>query len=86
MRKTTKETITIERYKHSFYCDECGKHLGTSEENDEAWYRVFGDFRASFYIDTSSRCSIKKHLCDECREKFVAKIISTLVSIGFEEE
>lgn len=44
MNKTRKQIVEVERFSHDFYCDECEKYLGRSEEYDDGFYKVIGEF------------------------------------------
>ena len=77
-----KETIKkVKQYEHSFYCDDCGKYLGTSQEYDDGWYEEFGEFELKFHIDGWYR--INKCLCDDCRKKFIENLKVALKNLGF---
>lgn len=71
-------------YKHSFYCDKCGKHLGTTEEQDDGWYDECGEFELRIYLN--GWYVLKKHLCDSCIDDFVDEAKTTLINMGFEKE
>ena len=77
-------TIEVERVLHSFYCDECNKHLGTSEEYDDGWYQDFGQFKLNCYID--GWYSVKKCLCENCKPKFIDDFKTILKNVGFTRE
>ena len=68
-------------YEHSFYCDECGKHLGTSKVYDDGWYESFGELELSFYIDGWYR--LKTHLCSDCADVFLSNLKYRLDDMGF---
>lgn len=82
-RLESKETTT---YYHTFYCDECGKELGTSEEYDDGYYDEYGSFELSFNLEDDGWYRVKKCLCEECKEKYLANLIDTLKKYGFEKE
>ena len=71
-------------YEHSFYCDECHKYLGTSQEYDDGWYKDIGDFELKIYIDGWYR--IKKCLCDDCRKHLVTELNIRLINMGFKKD
>ena len=90
MEKTTKVSKTVVREEHSFYCDDCGKHLGTSQEYEDGYYQTFGEFEQSFCLKHSNMWNgksewfeLKKCLCDECKEKTLLRIKSALLDLGF---
>ena len=86
MEKITTKQVIEERREHSFYCDDCGIHLGTSIEDDECYYNSFGGFELSTYINNDGWYRVKKCLCDDCRTKFLNNFISNLISMGFKKE
>lgn len=72
------EEIPATKTMHSIYCDDCGKYIATSEEFDDGY----------FYNPAEFSCKIlsyryEKELCDECKEKFYAKLENALLKIGF---
>jgi hypothetical protein len=83
MEKETRTTYQKELIEHSFYCDECERHLGTSKEFDDGWYQTFGEFQLRFKVD--GWYYINKHLCEHCRNNIISKIKSALKDIGFKE-
>ena len=84
MEKAKEIIREIKTYEHSFYCDECNKYLGTSQEYDDGWYEDIGEFELKFYID--SWYCINKCLCDDCRKSFIENLKVTLKNIGFEKD
>jgi hypothetical protein len=84
MEKTIKEIVQVERASHEFYCDECNKYLGTSEEYEDGWYQELGKFEQKIYIDKWYR--FKKCLCDNCQKSFIENLKVVLKNIGFEKD
>ena len=84
MEKTIKEMVQVEKARHEFYCDECNKYLGTSEEYDDGWYKDIGQFELKIYID--GWYYVDKCLCDDCKKSFIENLKVTLKNIGFEKE
>ena len=80
----TVSTKTIEVRVHSFYCDECGKYLGTSEEFDDGYFASFGDLLIDIYV--GNRYILKKCLCEDCTNKLREKIKLSLIELGFKED
>lgn len=72
--KTTKKM-------YEYYCDNCGKLIGTSLEYDDGWVEPLGEFVQKVYI--GSWYELKKCLCDACARKEKEKIITTIQSLGF---
>ena len=83
MHKVNSTTQMVEVVTHEFYCDGCGKHLGTSEEYDDGWYKVIGEFQLAIHMD--GWWHLEKHLCDNCQEKFLNNLKTTLENIGFKK-
>lgn len=83
MHKVNCTTQTVEVVTHEFYCDDCGKHLGTSEEYDDGWYDEIGMFQLVIPVD--GRLHLEKYLCDNCREKFLNDFKATLENMGFKK-
>lgn len=81
MEKETRTTYQKELIEHSFYCDECGKYLGTSKEYDDGWYKKFGEFELRVYVNDWYH--INKCLCENCENKFVSKVRAALKDMGF---
>lgn len=83
MEKLETKIYTKEETIHHFYCDDCNKYLGKTEEYDDGYYSKLGEFKVSFRI-TGNPLTIKKYLCDECKKKFLEKIENSLKELGFE--
>ena len=84
MEKLEVDTRTTEDVIHHFYCDSCNKYLGKTVEYDDGWYPELGEFELSFYI-SDDWYGINKCFCDECREKFLNKMVFTLTELGFKK-
>ena len=84
MEKTKEIIKEIKIYEHHFYCDECNKYLGVSQEYEDGWYENIGEFDLKFHIDKWYR--INKCLCNDCRNKFIENLKTTLKSMGFEKD
>ena len=85
MVKTTHESKTVTITYHDFYCDDCNKHLGKVEEYDDGYYQELGDFEMKFFV-SRSWYRLRKNLCDDCKDKLVSKICTTLEEVGFEKD
>ena len=68
---------------HDFYCDYCNKHLGQTVECHDGYYPKLGRMETSFNTN-NNRFTFDKNLCDECKEKFWAKLKESLIQLGFE--
>ena len=84
MEKTMDTEQFILRTHHMFYCDECGKYLGESQEYDDGWYDSIGEFETSYYLNGWYR--MQKCLCDNCKKEIISKITSALQDLGFIKE
>lgn len=70
------EVVTV----HEFYCDDCGKFLGSSMELDDGYYAEIGA-KSWKYGDLK----LKGHYCDKCMVKIGERIEETLRGFGFKE-
>lgn len=68
---------------YEYYCDNCGKLIGTSLEYDDGWVEPLGEFVQEVNIDGWYK--LEKCLCDECARKETERIIKTLKCLGFKE-
>lgn len=84
MEKTREVIKSLKNIEHSFYCDECGKHLGTVTECDDGWYQELGELELKIYIDGWYR--LKKCLCDDCRYRILENLKTDLCVMGFKKE
>ena len=85
MEKLETRPCTREETTHHFYCDDCNKYLGKTEEYDDGYYPELGEFELKFYLP-SGWYKVNKCLCDECRQKFLQKVEKTLVELSFEKQ
>lgn len=91
-----KEKKEIIKTTHEFYCDNCGKFLGSSEEWEDGYYEKFGSFENKLDIynsrvhnkkyKESGWYTYKKILCDKCQEEFVSKLAKTLLELGYKKD
>ena len=75
---------TIEKI-HQFYCDECGKYLGESEEYSDGYYEEIESFELKFYLP-DGWYEKKNILCAECSKNFLDSIRKTFIEKGFCKE
>ena len=77
----------VERTKieHEFYCDECGKFIGTSEEYDDGYYAKIGEAKWHYNGDKGWLAK-RGNYCAECRAKIGASIDDALLKLGFVRE
>lgn len=85
MDKIETQTKTIEQRYHNFYCDVCGKYLGTSAECEDGWYQTLGGFGLKWHTPAGWYYT-EKCLCDECREKYLSEVYAGLEQLGFKKE
>lgn len=79
-------TQVVEVIEHEFYCDDCGKCIGRSEEYDDGYYERFGELAFHFNLKDIGWYSIEKCLCDDCKEKYIDELKETLQKIGFTKD
>lgn len=81
--KKKKKTVNV----IEFYCDDCGKFLGQSEEYDDGYIPEIGEYKEEFYLhEFNGWYRINKTLCDECKDKLLAKIDAELRNLGFKPD
>lgn len=85
MEKVEIKIKQTEDHTHHFYCDNCGVRIGSSREYDDGWYQTLGDLELEFYVPTGWY-SVKKCLCDQCEEKYLSEVYTTLEQLGFKKE
>lgn len=85
MERLETRTCTREETTHHFYCDNCNKYLGKTEEYDDGLYPELGEFELKFYLPSGWH-EVNKCFCDECREKFLKKVENTLIDLGFKKQ
>ena len=85
MEKIETTIQEIENYKHHFYCDECNKYLGTTEEYDDCYYDELGELELKFYLP-DGWYKVKKCFCEECKEKYLSRFQIILNELGFEKD
>ena len=73
--KEIEKTDTITN--HTFYCDDCGKYLLTSQEYDDGYYEEPRTFNIQ-------HVKLKGHYCDECGLKRVNDVIAYARSKNFD--
>lgn len=71
--------------KHNFYCDGCGKYLGSSEELDDCYYDEPGKFNLELCVD-SKWYKLNRCFCEKCKSDYLQKIINSLYNLGFERK
>lgn len=87
MEKEHKHEITVTKTTHEFFCDECGKSLGISEEYSDGYWHSIGKVGPinchlsdlGFMITYPAH-----HYCHDCRKKVRNRMIKQLKDIGFE--
>ena len=85
MEKIETTIQEIENYKHHFYCDECNKYLGTTEEYDDGYYDELGELELKFYL-LDGWYKVKKCFCEECKKKYLSRFQIILNELGFEKD
>ena len=82
MEKITYKEVKSILNTHNFYCDMCGKYLGSTKEHDDGYYSTIGDYDLKFNVN-SERYKLHCNLCVECGAKKKQEIINGLLSMGF---
>lgn len=78
MSEVIKEIMkSVSTANHIFYCDDCGKYLLTSTEDDDGYY----DEPRGFNIQ---HVRLKGYYCDECGLKRVNDVIAYARSKNFD--
>ena len=85
MEKIETNIREIENYKHHFYCDECNKYLGTTEQYDDGYYAELGELELKFYL-LDGWYKVKKCFCEECKKKYLSRFQIILNELGFEKD
>ena len=80
MEKLKHVEKTIIEPVHEFYCDCCGKFLGSSEELDDGYYVEIGK-KSWKYGDLK----LKGHYCDSCTVEVGERIEEALRCLGFKD-
>ena len=86
MDKLEVKTKTITSNVHSFYCDECGEFLGSTEEYEDGYYHDLGKFYLNYFVPEHGWYEVNKHFCNKCKEKYLKQIIDNFVKLGFVAE
>ena len=85
MEKIETKTRQIEDYTHHFYCDDCGIHIGSSEEYYDGYYQELGGFGLKILMPRGWY-KLEKCLCEKCKEKFLDKAYASLELVGFKPD
>lgn len=83
MHKTESVTKTVTETIHHFYCDGCGKLLGSTKEHDDGWYGQHGFFYINWLVPENDWFKLNKHFCEKCKQEFCDKLRNSLESFGF---
>ena len=85
MEKEVKESVRRIETTHEFYCDECGKYLGRSEEYEDGYYYKIGEYKWAYHERECGWLHKKGNYCKECKEKISEQITRALKNLGFRE-
>lgn len=84
MEKVKEIENTYIELEHLFFCDSCGKSLGSVVEYPDGYYPKFGEFKLSFRLP-DGWYKVEKNFCDKCREEFIESLRTKLINVGFEK-
>lgn len=85
MEKIETKNRQIEDRTHHFYCDDCGAHIGSSEEYQDGYYEELGEFELKILMPRGWY-KLEKCLCKTCIEKFLDTAYAVLEVIGFKPD
>lgn len=82
--KDVQKTYTVKQ--HSFYCDRCGKLIGTKDEDGVDWYNEL--YKDSGHTETvnflfNKRFELNGEFCPECLEEIDKRVTFALTSNGY---
>ena len=84
------KVYTTEKCTHMFYCDNCGKELGSSHEYDDGWFQEIGEYTQTIFIDGDEnirgRYTLKANYCPTCKAVITGAIVDELKILGFDKE
>jgi hypothetical protein len=83
MHKTESVTKTVTDTIHHFYCDGCGKLLGSTHEDQYGYYAGIGEFEIFWRVPDYGFIEFNKNFCEKCKQQFLDKLVTNLENIGF---
>lgn len=84
--KIERTEVTAIKVTHHFYCDFCGKHLGTVGEDDDGYYPILGDRSVKTHLPIGGWYEFRRQLCDRCWEEWLSTLRDKLRELGFRGE
>ena len=85
MEKIETKTKQIEDRTHYFYCDDCGRYIGYSNEHEDGYYQELGELDLNWFTP-NGWYTFEKCLCASCRDKFLANLYKILEDTGFKPD
>lgn len=70
---------------HVFYCNDCGKEIGRSEEHDDGWFKVHGKFEIDVYLPFVGKMTLESCLCDSCARHKSYELSRGFETLGFKQ-
>lgn len=83
MHKIESVTKTVTETIHHFYCDGCGKLLGSTHEHNDGFYDWLGEFDILWRIPDYGCIELNKNFCKKCKQQFLDELVTKLENIGF---
>lgn len=85
MEKIKTTIRKVEHNEHQFYCDDCNRYLGSTEENCDGYYSKLGELELDFYLADGWYIA-KRCFCEDCKEKYLSRLQIALNELGFEKK
>lgn len=82
MEKVETKTRKVEDRTHHFYCDYCGHYLGNTVEYWDGYYAELGEFELKM-CTPRGWYKLEKCFCNDCKDKFLNNVYTSLEDAGF---
>lgn len=86
MEKVINEEVVTQQITHEFYCDKCGKLIGSSKEWDDGYYEELGLYNQSINVTNDGWYKFSGHYCIDCKTAKKVEFMKLLFDFGFEKE
>ena len=77
--------ITCKKVAHEFFCDDCGKSIGSYVELDDGYYPQLGLYQQKIFIN-DTWYKFEATYCDSCARNKTKQLITAFWYLGFKEE